>query len=948
MSTTRTKRMRRSRDETNREEAVNVHLARLLRERGISARAERRSQQGVPDVRIDLNSGDEIILECKYAGSSSQLEPQLNDRLTDFPKSLAVLGVVYPDRMRREPDIESSLQIASDIEWWLYGTFGDVFVDRRNRSGSVAELADHIRVLPLDIEGADRVQAAAAIVGHALEESADQISKHARTAKRIADFIAKSDKEKDRVAALRIGCLVLFNALAFQDRLAEVDENVATVKEALRNDLQGLYDAWLYVIKHIDYKSVFELAGNIVDVLIVGPPEVQLPVIEPLIKAVMDTRTLEGHDLSGRLFHTLLSDAKFTGAYYTSVPAATLLSRLVFHDWPAGVEWSDHQFPASLDVADLACGTGTLLMAVAAEVERKHLAAGGSDAAALHKNMVERALHGYDVQLSAVHFAATSLAMLNPKIKFDNMRLYEMAIGAEGSNILLGSLEFLNKDEATVQYALSAEETGVTTRGARRVSGQGSGGLKEEETVRIPNLDLAIMNPPFTRSVGGNLLFGSLPPTERRKLQRELSQRLKSIQASSTAGLGSAFVAAASRKLRSGEGRLALVLPLTVCTGPSWSQTRALIENGYVLDMVISSHDPERWNFSDSTDLSEALLIATRRSDNNHTIDEHHTTFVNLWLNPKGVLDAHRVAEAVTKTQPAKLEDAGTALLEIDGEHVGESISIPESRLARRQWAGVQFARVDLVRSAMRLLGDGEVLVPGERNVGNIAMCKLEAIGEIGPDRRDLWDGFERTDSVTAYPMIENHETEKRKGLVTGPDKYLAPLVQARPGRKLKPHDQLWPKAGRILISERLGLSTARVVAMRSVVPVLSNVWWPVRSSTDAVEKALIVWINSSVGILGLLAKRNTTHGGWVALKKADLKELPILDPRQLSDDQLARLAGLFDELADAQFERLPDMTHCPARIALDDGLSDILGLPDLSTLRHLLATEPVVSNRGL
>ena len=36
-------------------------------------------------------------------------------------------------------------------------------------------------------------------------------------------------------------------------------------------------------------------------------------------------RRLEGHDLSGRLFHTLLTDAKFTGAYYTSVSAATLL-----------------------------------------------------------------------------------------------------------------------------------------------------------------------------------------------------------------------------------------------------------------------------------------------------------------------------------------------------------------------------------------------------------------------------------------------------------------------------------------------------------------------------------------------------------------------------------------------------------------------------------------------
>ena len=142
-----------------------------------------------------------------------------------------------------------------------------------------------------------------------------------------------------------------------------------------------------------------------------------------------NTRRLEGHDLSGRLFHTLLTDAKFTGAYYTSVPAATLLTRLVFNDWPSHVDWSDYEFPASLNVADLACGTGTLLMAVADEAGRRHVAAGGQNAAELHKAMVEQALYGYDVQLSAVHFAATSLAMLNPDIEFDRMNLYVMPLG---------------------------------------------------------------------------------------------------------------------------------------------------------------------------------------------------------------------------------------------------------------------------------------------------------------------------------------------------------------------------------------------------------------------------------------------------------------------------------------------------------------------------------------
>ena len=933
--------------ETNREEAVNVVLAQLLTRRGVPARAERRSRQGAPDLRIDLGSGDEIILECKYSGSLGQLENQLDGRMASFSGTFGVLGVVYPDRLQHEVDIESCLEFATDIQWWLHGSRGTVDTDRRVRSGSVGDLADNLRVLPLEIEGVDRVQAAAAIVGIAIEESAKQISTHARIRRRVCEVIAASDQERNRGAALRIASLVLFNALAFQYRLARVDDDVTTVDEAMRGKLDGLHNAWRYICAEIDYVPVFDLAGNIVDILKDGTPEVQLPVIEPLVRAVKDTSKLEGHDLSGRLFHTLLTDAKFSGAYYTSVAAATLLSRLVFHEWPKHVDWSDHEFPASLDVADLACGTGTLLMAVASEVERKHRDAGGSESAALHKAMVEQALHGYDVQLSAVHFAATSLAMLNPDIQFDRMNLFVMPLGAEGSNILLGSLEFLNTDEAAVQFALSDPDFGTTLRDAGQVYGGGWRGVDEGVTARLPELDLAIMNPPFTRSVGGNLLFGALPANERRKLQRDLSRRLKSMQASSTAGLGAAFVAAASPKLRPGEGRLALVLPLTVCTGPSWLQTRALIENDYVLDVVVASHDPARWNFSDSTDLSEALLIATRRPENGNG-GENRTTFVNLWQNPNGVLDAHRVAEVVNTTQPVRIEDTGTALLELDGEHVGEVFSIPESKLKGKQWMGVQFARADVVRSALRLLEEGEVWVPGEAAVGRVPMCRLDEIGEIGPDQRRLVDGFERTSSLTAYPMVKGHDTEQRKSLICEADSYLSPLARPKGGQRPGYGDRLWQQSSRFLISERLWLETTRVVAMRSDEKVLSNVWWPSSLNDPDHEKAVAVWMNSSLGILALLGIRTTTRGPWVKFKKAELRTLPILDPRQITTSQISGLSDLFDELADAEFERLPGMAHCPARTALDEEVSEILGLPDLRGLRVLLASEPVVCGRGL
>ena len=942
--------------EVIREEAVNTFLAQLLRDQGIPARAERRNRNTTPDVRITLKTGDTVLLECKWEDSVSQLESQLDTRLQQFPDALGVIGVLYPEGLKYLEDTREGLEHAGDLEWWLHGSRGEPVDELRSRFGSPAEIADHLRVLPLELEGTDRVVAAAAVIEHAVEQSAAKLATYARLARLVREAIAQTDRETDRAKALRIGCLVIFNALAFHLRLASTNDAVPTVAETWRDGgVPGLLKVWDHICETIDYVPVFDLAKRMLTILDYAdlPHLWHGPVMEPILKAVEDTSHLAGHDLSGRLFHTLLTDAKFTGAYYTSVPAATLLTRLVFHDWPAGVDWSDHEFPASLNVADIACGTGTLLMAVAAEAERRHTEAGGQNAPALHKAMVEQALHGYDVQLSAVHFAATSLAMLNPEIQFDRINLYVMPLGADGDDVSLGSLDFLGESQAAVQFALSPAGMGVsgrTIRDAGRVYGGGSRGAEQQELATLPDLDLAIMNPPFTRSVGGNLLFGSLPAADRRRLQDELSRRLRSRQATATAGLGAAFVAAASPKLRPGEGRLALVLRATVCTGPSWQQTRSLIERDFTLDIVIVSHDPTRWNFSDSTDLSEALLIATRRrpANGNDDGEEHRTTFVSLWQNPAGVLDAHRAAQAIADTTPANIENTGAALVEVDGRHVGELVSIPESRLVGKKWAGVQFARADLTRAALRLLDDGEVWVPGESAVGQIPLCPLAELGEIGPDRRRLVDGFERTTVQTAYPMVEGHDTEQHKSIACAPDAYLSPLVTPKGGQRPGYGEHLWLQAGRLLVAERLRLNTTRVIAMRTDTRVLSNVWWPVKIDEVSHEKALAVWLNSSLGLLTIVAQRTSTEGSWVGMKKADLEQLPTLDVRAITPEQLQALSQLFDHIADDEFQRLPAMADCPTRRRLDNGLSEILNLPNLDGLRRLLASEPVITNRRL
>ena len=82
---------RRTNPETTREEAVNTLLAQMLGDHGVSARAERRSRrEGAPDIRVRLRSGDSIIMECKWEGSSGILKDQMLGRLNAFPKALGI------------------------------------------------------------------------------------------------------------------------------------------------------------------------------------------------------------------------------------------------------------------------------------------------------------------------------------------------------------------------------------------------------------------------------------------------------------------------------------------------------------------------------------------------------------------------------------------------------------------------------------------------------------------------------------------------------------------------------------------------------------------------------------------------------------------------------------------------------------------------------------------
>jgi hypothetical protein len=163
----------------------------------------------------------------------------------------------------------------------------------------------------------------------------------------------------------------------------------------------------------------------------------------------------------------------------------------------------------------------------------------------------------------------------------------------------------------------------------------------------------------------------------------------------------------------------------------------------------------------------------------------------------------------------------------------------------------------------------------------------------------------------------------------------------------LRQATDLWPLAGKVLIGERLRLNTQRLVAVRLAKPVLSNVWWPfaLKKGKGSIqrEKALVLWLNSTPGLILLLALREETEGAWVDFKKPTLAGLPVLDLDQLTPKQFEKLVGAYDRLCHKTLRPLSEMREDDIRAEIDQAIEQALNLPDLTVLRQMLGLEPVM-----
>jgi hypothetical protein len=753
---------------------------------------------------------------------------------------------------------------------------------------------------------------------------------------------------REKSSVRRIAGLVLVNAMVFQEMLAEGDKRIRTIQATLKDANVGsaFEEHWRFITEEINYYPIFNVARHIL-LEITAVHDSAIRDLANVAQRIVAERAALRHDLMGRVYHRLLADAKYLATYYTTIPAATMLLKLGLKSEKWDIDFGDTKILSDFKVADLACGTGTLLMAAADAIADNHIRAatpeGRLDPQGLHKALLQDVIHGYDVLPSAIQLTASTLALRAPEVTINTTNLFSLPHG--GVLYRLGSIEFLRDSDIHVMNDLFTQGTAP-----EQVRGDATDTTSK---VHLPKLDLCVMNPPFTRSVGGNLLFGSSPPAERRRMQNDLGRliRDRKVPANATAGLGSVFVAIGHKYVKPG-GRIALVLPKSVVSGVAWKKTRQLVSTYYDIEAIIVSHEPGRWNFSESTSLSEAMLIARRRIGHEGP-GTGSAVVVNLWQNPRTTFEALAVTQDIQDQNLPDIEHShGIGEISVSKRKVAEAFLSPQADfVSPENWMLlVAFAQTDVVRSARKLLS-GKILVPGQTATANIDLCSLGSISALGPDRRDIYDGFDKADGSTAYPAVWGNDALRVTTIERDANAYLTPLSGPRNNRPYRTVGQLWPKASRLIIAEKLRLNTQRIVASYVAEPVLSNVWWSIalyRNVPADWAKVLALWLNSTLGILGLLAHRQETEGGWIGFKKESLLSLLVPDPDRVPPAVLSNLASAFDELRREALMPFPQMAEDPVRISIDKAFEAAYGMQDITVLREMLAREPVVCNRPL
>ena len=907
------------------EHTLNVWFAENLQAFNLNVTPEVMYPDGRIDVEVRIGQPEVVIaLEAEHGQSRAKQREAIKDADSRLKNDLAdcAVAICYPNNTTRETLPDASLM------WTVRDSIGAA---ENWTSGSTEQLVAIINRLPDQLGEPDAV---AKTLSDRLDNAVRRLNNsQMRMLAQALDlpgwYRGKASHAPsaryDRAAKRAL--LVVATAVMFHSRLdshlpglrPEYDNRVtggdtpfigdwppAMAHACVRNDapIDAFHESWQLILA-LDYKPIFETACAALQSC---PPD------HTFARAIRQTadaalRTMQRiaslrHDLLGRVFHSVLDSARYDGSFYTTTAAATLLATLAIRGDMC--VWDDPEEVKNLRITDPACGTGTLLMAAAERIY--DIAPDLRNDEDTARALIEDVLVGYDVNLTATHMAATTLGLLSPTTRFQNMKIGRVLLGLDEDGVArLGSLEFLEHQAKLVSWPTAGQV-------ASQID-------SDEQMAQPPPSDLVIMNPPFTRDSLRHDQFSRVQENKMKARERRIFAN-KPVHLSSN---GNAFLVLADYIRKAERSSIAAILPLVTATNASALEIRRFLARNYHVEYIVTSHDPERIYFSENTSIGEMLIVCRQRSISNGE-PKPPTQVVNLHRNPATPADAIVTASAI-----------GTGRVESSG--YGTLNNVPSREIDAGDWGAVQFLSPYLRRRFVML------------RQGKFAPVKpLNQIASVGPAGQGVRGTFDRStvpgaDGMTA---LWDHKTDVTQSMSAKVDAHIVPKSD-----KERDAARLWGQRGTLLIPTRARLNTVRMLSVRLESRALGSAWVPCRPNLeglDAVtaEKALCVYMNSTIGVLAFLGNRSIRDLSYSQFSMDDLNKLIVPDFTALGDDAIETLVAAYDAHADDVLLPLPQMDADPARAALDDAVCAALGLDaeDVANIRRQLTAEPSITGK--
>ena len=930
----------------NTETQANGELARALRRRNPdwndrTVHAERtqviyQSTPGAgagagmkPDILFNPPHRQPVIVETEFAPART-VDKDATARLGAISQRgragvEGVLAVILPEKLRTG-DLETIEQASFRYATHYLDSGGN---GRRWPSGrewlegGIDDLADAIEYLSISERQLARgTQVLERVVSGAADRLEERAGDTALT--KIARTLHQESGEQTR----RMAAAIFVSAFVFHAAIERRREFPPLPIEKPA-DIIAIQRAWEEILE-VNYYPIFGVARDLLDDVPRKDARWVMDLVVDAIPDLMELGATTYHDLTGRMFQTLIADRKFLATFYTLPESACLLGELAVDR--LGVDWADRAAIEDLRIADFACGTGALLSATQRAIYRRYRRAGGDDKL-LHKAMMERILVGLDIMPAATHLTCSMLSSTHPSLVYGESQIHTVPYGIDGGRTHIGTLDFLDSDHSFSLFA-----TGESL-GGRKADRRG----EHSVTIKDGTSDLVIMNPPFTRPTNHEAHHANTPvPSfagfrtsheEQAAMQRKLKKARGSF-GSGHAGLASNFMDLGHRKLREG-GVLAAVLPFAFVRGKAWQGAREMLAKRYSdihVTSIANTGETER-AFSADTGMAECLVVATKRRDGSS-----HTWYSNLAARPSTLLEA-------------AVEARGAKQRAISGD-IGD--------------AGAAGAQSSGVIKAARALAAGSLQLPRQSRAISLPIVTLGAVADRGLVHRDISGGptdrhktgppqgpfivrLSRSGEVPTYPMLWAHSADRERTFVVQPDRCGEP----REGDETRASERWNRTASRLHSNLDFQLNSQSLAMCLTPKRCLGGRAWPnVVPHEPPYEMPLLLWSNSTLGLILFWWHGTRQQQGRACITVTKLPEVPMLDPRALTEEQTNRCREIFEGFKDRVFLPANEAYRDEARKALDSALffggASVLqldpGLEEgLDVLRDQWCAEPSV-----